>query len=94
VPTKEPKESDKSDIRLHWRLRTLYRCNGVFFQAQSEQELLQSICEILVAGGELRLAWIGYCENDPDRTIRPVAKAGYDVYTLDPNCNTLAVWGQ
>jgi C4-dicarboxylate-specific signal transduction histidine kinase len=83
VPNKEPQESDKSGIRLHRRLRTLYRCNGVFFQAQSEQELLQSICEILVAGGELRLAWIGYCENDADRTIRPVAKAGYDVDTLD-----------
>jgi signal transduction histidine kinase len=81
MPTKGPKESDNTDIRLHRRLRTLYRCNGVFFQAQSEPELLQSICEILVADGELRLAWIGYCEND--RTIRPVARAGYDVDILD-----------
>ena len=39
--------------RLNRRVRTFYQCNSVLFQAKSEQELLQSICEILVAGGEL-----------------------------------------
>jgi signal transduction histidine kinase len=63
-------------MRLSRRLRTLYRCNRVFFQAQSEQELLQSICEIAVSGDELRLAWVGYCENDAEKSVRPVAKAG------------------
>jgi signal transduction histidine kinase len=62
--------------RLNRRLRTLCQCTSAFFQAESEQELLQSLCEILVTGGEVRLAWIGYCEDDPDKTIRPVAQAG------------------
>src|SRR2546422_9130805 len=62
--------------RLNRRLRILYQCTSTFFQAESEQELLQSICEILVAGGEVRLAWIGYCEDDAEKTIRPVAQAG------------------
>jgi C4-dicarboxylate-specific signal transduction histidine kinase len=80
---KAPKEANDGDIRLNRRLRTLYRCNSVFFQAQSEQELLQPICEILVADGDLRVAWIGYCENDAERTVRPVARAGYDLDILD-----------
>src|SRR3989441_1344325 len=62
--------------RLNRRLRTVYQCNSTFFQAESEQELLQSICEILAAGGEVRLAWIGYCEDDAEKTVRPVAQAG------------------
>src|SRR5438876_11304028 len=62
--------------RLTRRLRTLYQCHRTCFQAESEQELLQSICDILVAGGELRLAWIGYGEDDAEKTIRPVAQAG------------------
>jgi GAF domain-containing protein len=62
--------------RLNRRLRTLSRCNSALFQAESEQELLQCICDILVAGGEFRLAWIGYCENDAEKTVRPVAWAG------------------
>src|SRR3989475_8917269 len=62
--------------RLNRRLRTLCQCTSTFFQAESEQELLRSICEILVAGGEARLAWIGYCEDDAGKTVRPVAQAG------------------
>src|SRR3989441_3955151 len=62
--------------RLNRRLRTLCQCTSTFFQAESEQELLQSTCEILVAGGEARLAWIGYCEDDAEKTVRPVAQAG------------------
>ena len=62
--------------RLNRRLRTLCQCTSTFFQAESEQELLQSICEILVAGGEVRLAWIGYCEDDAEKLVRPVAQAG------------------
>ena len=69
--------------RLSRRLRTLYQCNSAFFQAESEQELLQSVCEILVAGDELRLAWVGYCEDDAEKTIRPVAKAGCGLDYLD-----------
>jgi len=37
---------------------------------------LQSICEILVAGGEARLVWIGYCEDGVEKAVRPVAQAG------------------
>src|SRR6266403_1843484 len=69
------REVDASAIRLSRRLRTLYRCNREFFQAQNEQELLQSVCQILVAGDDLCLAWIGYSENDPEKTLRPVARA-------------------
>jgi len=61
--------------RFNRGLRTLYQCNRTFFQAESEQGLSQSICDILAAGGKFRLAWIGYCENDVERTVRPVARA-------------------
>src|SRR3989441_3236229 len=69
--------------RLHRRLRTLCQCTNTFFQADSEQELLRSICEILVAGGEVRLAWGGYCEDDAEKTVRPVAQAGDGVEYLE-----------
>ncbi len=62
--------------RLNRRLRTLSQCTSTCLQAESEQALLQSMCEILVAGGECRLAWIGYCEHDAEKTVRPVAQAG------------------
>jgi len=77
--------------RLNRRLRTLCQCTSTFFQAESEQELLQSLCEILVAGGECRLAWIGYCEDDADKTIRPVAQAGSGLEYLE---RVKTSWGE
>jgi signal transduction histidine kinase len=65
------------------RLQTLYQCNSVLFQAESEQEMLQSICDILAAEEEIRLAWIGYCEDDAGRTVRSVARAGSGVDDLE-----------
>jgi signal transduction histidine kinase len=79
VSKDETKHESARAIRLTRRLRTLYRCNRMFFQARSEQELLQSVCQILVSGDELRLAWVGYCEDDAEKTVRPVARAGHGV---------------
>src|SRR5882672_6758188 len=77
--------------RLNRRLRTLCQCTSTFFQAESEQELLQSICEILVASGEVRLAWIGYCEDDAEKTVRPVAQAGSGLDYLE---RVKTSWGE
>jgi hypothetical protein len=74
---------ERSLVRLSRRLRTFSLCNNVLFQAETEQEMLQSICEILVAEDDFRLAWIGYCENDVQETVRPVARAGNELDYLD-----------
>ena len=74
--TERTRQTDPEAIRLSRRLKTFFRCTREFFQAQGEQELLKSICQILVIGDDLRLAWIGYSENDFEKNIRPVAMAG------------------
>src|ERR1700674_1878339 len=62
--------------RVERSLQTLCRCNRVLWEARDEQELLQSICQILAETAGVRLVWIGYCENHPEKTVRPVASAG------------------
>jgi C4-dicarboxylate-specific signal transduction histidine kinase len=62
----------------------------MLFEVESEAEALQSICTILVEGDVFRLAWIGYCEDDAERTIRPVAKAGIGLHFLERVKNS---WG-
>ena len=59
-------------------LQTLYQCNRALIHATEEYELLQSVCQILVEVGGLRMVWIGYRQFDQEKTIRPVAIAGYD----------------
>jgi PAS domain S-box-containing protein len=65
-----------NEARLNRGLRTISRCNRELFHARGEPELLQSICRILVETAEVDLAWIGYCEDDAEKTVRPVASAG------------------
>jgi GAF domain-containing protein len=62
--------------RLQRSLQTVSRCNRELFQARGEPELLQSICQILVETAQVDVAWIGYCEDDDEQTVRPVASAG------------------
>jgi two-component system, cell cycle sensor histidine kinase and response regulator CckA len=89
----ENSEGDKSEeavlateqelSRLNRILQTLYQCNHALVQATNEQQLFEAVCQILVEVGELRLAWVGECEDDADMTVRPVAKAGYGLDYLE-----------
>jgi signal transduction histidine kinase len=69
--------------RLDRRLQTLNESYIAYFQARSEHDFLQSVCESLVSADEFLLAWVGYCEHNPEKIVRPVAKAGLGVDHLD-----------
>ena len=64
--------------RLNRALRALSACNQALAQASSEQELLDQICDIIVRVGGYRMSGIAFAEQDEDKTLRPVAHAGYD----------------
>jgi hypothetical protein len=72
----ERRRVEDAAARLNRNLQTLSRCNRALFHARGEQELLQSICQILAETAGLPLVWIGYCEDSAEQTVRPVARAG------------------
>jgi len=71
-------ESHREIRRLNRALSTLSTCGEAVVHAADEASLLQQICEILVHVGDFRLAWVGYAENDRSKTVRLMAKAGFD----------------
>jgi PAS domain S-box-containing protein len=74
----ERTRGEENLARLNRTLQTLYQCNQALVRASEEYELLQSVCQILVEVGGLRMAWVGYREFNEDKTVRPVAQAGYE----------------
>ena len=74
----ERKRAEEKLARLNRTLRTLYECNQALVRATEEYELLRSVCRILVEVGGLRMAWVGYREFNQEKTVRPVAQAGYE----------------
>jgi len=82
-PEKAVHTSEEELSRLNRILQTLYQCNHALVHATDEHELFQSVCQILVEVGGLRLAWVGHCEDDAEKTVRPVAMAGYGLDYLE-----------
>ncbi len=54
------------------------RSTRAMIHSKNEYEYLQEVCRIIVEGCEHSLVWIGYAENDDEKSVRPVAHAGFE----------------
>ena len=72
------KQAEEIQIRINRELQAIRECNQILLRAVDENALLTEVCKIICEVGGYRLAWVGYAENDPNKTIRPVARAGFD----------------
>ena len=59
-------------------LRLLNECDEALLRAKNEAELLDGICRIIAESGETKMTWIGFAEDDAEKTVRPVAQVGCD----------------
>jgi PAS domain S-box-containing protein len=75
--------ANKALRRANRALRMTWECSRALMRARDESALLAEICRIAVEEGGHRLAWVGYAEDDPAKSVRPVAQAGYEVGYLD-----------
>ena len=57
-------------------LKALTACSETLVRAESEQQLLQDICQLAVDQGGYTMTWVAYVEHDAACTLRPVARAG------------------
>jgi len=70
------RRADDELRRVNRALRTVGACNQALVRATTEASLLQTVCQAIVEVGGYRLAWVAIAEDDPARTVRPVAQAG------------------
>jgi signal transduction histidine kinase len=74
--TRELTQSQAALLRLNRELRAVSTCNQTLMRAEDESTLLATICTIVCNEAGYSMAWAGFAEHDPARTIRPVAWAG------------------
>ena len=74
----ERERAEEALRRINRELRAISDCNQALLRASDEQTLLDDVCRIVCEEAGYRLAWVGYAEDDPDKTVRPVAWAGED----------------
>jgi diguanylate cyclase (GGDEF)-like protein/PAS domain S-box-containing protein len=69
-------QAEKEVARLARAQQMLSTCNEALIRATDEQQLLQRICEVAVNIGGYLMAWVGFAQDDPEKTIVPTAHAG------------------
>jgi putative methionine-R-sulfoxide reductase with GAF domain len=59
-------------------LETFSACHKVLVRASDKSELLNRICQAVVEVGGYKMAWVGVVSQDTQKTVKPLAYAGYD----------------
>ena len=77
----ERKRFEESLLKANRSLSLLSRCNEVLIRATAEQELLDSLCRMLIDGGGYRFAWIAL--DDGNGGLKRMALAGTDGRRID-----------
>jgi PAS domain S-box-containing protein len=62
--------------RLNRSLRVLSACNLNLAEVVDETEYLRHVCQSVVRAGGYLAAWVGYAEDDAEKSVRVVADAG------------------
>ncbi|MGD8309800.1 MAG: PAS domain S-box protein, partial [Chromatiales bacterium] len=72
----ERRQGEQALRRRNRALRTLSACNEALVRAGDEDQLLGDVCRVLVEQGGYPLSWVGYAQDDAERSLRPVASCG------------------
>lgn len=74
----ERKRAEEALEKANRTLRALGRSNQALMRATQESAYLQEVCGLIVEDCGYKMVWIGYAEQDAERSVRPAAHAGFD----------------
>jgi signal transduction histidine kinase/ActR/RegA family two-component response regulator len=65
-------------LRVKRALKAINQCSQVITRAESERQLLNDVCRLIVTTGGYRMAWVGYRMDDEAKNVVPVAVSGLE----------------
>ena len=74
----EQQQADAAIQRASRSFATLSEVNRNLVHATDELSLLNAVCWTIVEQLGYRMVWVGYLEQDADKSIRPIAQAGFE----------------
>jgi PAS domain S-box-containing protein len=79
----ERKKAEAVLSNLNRHLRAIGNSNETLMHATDEDTLTKEICNIIVHDCGYALVWVGMTQHDKNKTVRPVAYAGFDKEYID-----------
>jgi PAS domain S-box-containing protein len=74
----ERKLREESLARLNRTLKAHGASSQAMLRARDESQYLQEVCQIIVQSCGRAMVWIGFAEDDEEKTVRPAAWAGFE----------------
>jgi PAS domain S-box-containing protein len=72
------KQIQENLTRSNRALRLISAGNEALVRASEETSLLNIICRLIVTIGDYQMAWVGFAQDDAEKTVLPVANAGLE----------------
>ncbi|HMK56741.1 MAG TPA: ATP-binding protein [Dissulfurispiraceae bacterium] len=77
------KQAEAEAIRLNKALKALSDSSQAIIRANDETAFLNDICRIIIDDCGYSMVWIGYAQKDDEKSVLPVAHAGFEEGYLD-----------
>ncbi len=74
----EQKKKEKYLYKLNRTLSALGKSSQEMTRAKDEADYLSEVCKIIINHCGYKMVWVGYAENDEEKSVRPVAFHGFD----------------
>ncbi len=72
------KQVEEQLQKLNRTLKALSNCNQALMHSADEAEILDEVCRIVTGDCGYAMVWIGFAENDENKSVRPVAWSGFE----------------
>lgn len=79
----ERKQAEEKLRKLNRTLQALTASGHAVLVASDKSRLLNEVCNIIIQYCGYSMVWVGLAENDPGKSVRPVAHAGFEDGYLD-----------
>jgi len=72
------KKTEENLNRLNRTLKALNGINHAILRAKDQKEFLMDVCRIIVNDCGQKMVWIGFANDDEEKTVKPVSWAGFE----------------
>ncbi|MDH4129106.1 MAG: ATP-binding protein [Spirochaetota bacterium] len=78
IESSERYKAEKELQILNRSLNALTKARKLMIRAKDEKNLLNDVCKAIIETTGQKLVWIGIAQHDENKTIFPIAQAGFD----------------
>ena len=84
------KKREEENQRISRTVKALSNSNQSMMRARGENEYMKEVCQNIEKDCGFAMVWIGFAENDQEKTVRPIINAGFEDGYLE---NVKISWG-